>query len=117
DRAVEPGEVAEHAGVGQAEEAEVSGEVELDAVDLAVADVRRLEHESALAFRPLLAGVDQLDQVLDLAVEQVDPDYPGAAEMVLVAEISAPGLFGQQQRVAAEVVVADLLVERRRSEE
>ena len=60
DLAVEQREVAEHAGVGQADEGEVGRKVELDAPDLAVADVARLEDEGALAVSiAFLAGVER----------------------------------------------------------
>ena len=57
------------------------------------------------------AGVDQLDQVLDVAVEHVDADHAAAAEAVLVAEVDAPGGFRLQLRIADEVVVAELAFE------
>src|SRR5690606_33085771 len=55
--AVEQREISEYPGVGQAEETEIGREVELDPVDLAVADIPRLEDERhyILVF-PVLRG-------------------------------------------------------------
>src|SRR3546814_1638454 len=40
-----------------------------------------------------LAGVDQLDQVLDVAIEEVDADHAALAEAALIAEVEAVGGF------------------------
>src|SRR5690606_19654077 len=46
DVAVEQRNVAEHAGVGQPDEAEIGREVELDAIDFALSDIRRRQDKS-----------------------------------------------------------------------
>src|SRR3546814_8726606 len=107
------GVVHEHTGVVHAEGGERGRDVEFDAIDLAVADVGRGEHPAvgrlrghgfldggvlavvdqvlpcADHFVAGLAGVDQLDQVLDVAIEEVDADHAALAEAALVAEVEA----------------------------
>src|SRR5690606_12783898 len=138
DLGLDVGVVHEHAGVIHAEGGERRGQVELDAVDLAVADVGRGEQPAVgrfgghgvldagvLAvldhFLPCilhlfarLAGVDQFDQILDVAVEDVDADDAALTKAALVAEVEAVGGLGVEPGVADVVVVAVLAVEQRR---
>src|SRR3546814_11276904 len=72
---------------------------------LAVAYVLWLQHEGALAFRAFLARIDELDQILDLAIEDIDADHAGVAAPMPVAEIAAPGGFGPDQRIHRKRVV------------
>src|SRR3546814_14934198 len=63
-----------------------------------------------------LAGVDQLDQVLDVAIEEVDADHAALAEAALIAEVEAVGGFRVEVGVADVVVVAVLPVEQGRDQ-
>jgi hypothetical protein len=110
--AVQPGVVQEHAGVFQADRRQRRRQVELHAPDLAVAGVAGRVDERAGALVAFLAGVGQLDQVLDLAVEDVDPEYALFAQPALIAGVQAPGAFRLQVRIADEVVVAHSAVSR-----
>ncbi len=107
----------EDAGVLHPDHAQVGREVELDAVNLSVADIARLEHEGARAFRTLDAGIGQLDQVGDLAIEEVDADHAGVADAVLVPASPPQGELGAQVvRIALEIIVAELGEQGRRRE-
>ena len=52
----------------------------------------------ALVLDPHVAGVGDLHQVADLAVEDVDAGNAGAADPPLVADVDAPGGLGLQVR-------------------
>src|SRR3546814_20511248 len=101
DLAVEPRHIAEDAGVGQADEAEVGRKVEFDAINLAVTDIPRLVDKGARTFRSLFAGVHQFDEVGDVAIEEIDARDAGAADAAFVA--AEIGRASGRERVCQEV--------------
>ena len=140
DLALEPGVIQEHAGVVQTKGRKRRGKIELDTIDLAVADIGRGEQpafrlerqkrhrfflgqvflvhqvfdvilvavESVLAG---FAGVDQLDQIRHVAVEEVHADHATLAQSVLEAQIDAVGNLLIQQWISDVIVVAVFAVE------
>ena len=102
---------------GSPTKAEVGRQVEFDPPHLAVADILRLVDEGAGTLRPFHAGVGEFDQVVHLAVEDVDPDDAGAADALFIAQIDAPRGFGVEQRIAEQIVVAELGFEQRGRDE
>ena len=137
---LDPRVVGEDAGVLKADGRQRRGHVEFEAVDLAVADVggrvqparrRFLGHRVGQVdgvavldhlFPGVLhlfaghTGVDDLDQVLHVAVEEVHADHALATEAVFEAEVQAIGGLRVQFRVADVVVVAELAIQQRRQQ-
>ena len=99
--------------------AERRREVELEAIDLALADiVKAVDPRAAFLAVGILvrkdrdACVHQRDQVADLAIEEIDAD-DAARKPLLEADIDAPGGFELEVRIAdGDVIVFRVVVSR-----